>query len=176
MNPKHNQWCNSAHTHAHTHTHTQNVVMTSGCSGALEMSITALSEPGQNILIPSPGFGLYTCLAGARGLDCRLYRLVVSGWGREVGVHSEREPLSSGVNQNSSLWKYGSLIYRTHFCNRTPHFIRTPSITFFQDTSLYQNTLTNVQSANIIFSTHTYTHTYSLTDCGRWIWRTWRAR
>lgn len=58
--------------------------MTSACSGALEMSITVLTDPDQNILIPSPGFGLYNCLGGARGLDCRPYRLVVGEGGRGV--------------------------------------------------------------------------------------------
>ena len=59
--------------------HIQDVVMTSACSSALELSIEVLTMPGQNILVPSPGFGLYTCLGGAHELDCRLYRLLVSG-------------------------------------------------------------------------------------------------
>ena len=42
------------------------------------MCIEVLCEPGQNILIPSPGFRLYKCLCEARGVEVRLYRLMVS--------------------------------------------------------------------------------------------------
>ena len=51
--------------------------MTNACSGALETCLTVLTEPGQNILVPSPGFGLYSCLAGSRGIKCHFYRLQV---------------------------------------------------------------------------------------------------
>ena len=52
--------------------------MTNACSGALEMCVAVLTEPGQNILIPDPGFGLYGCLAGAHCLHCHFYKLQVS--------------------------------------------------------------------------------------------------
>ena len=42
------------------------------------MCIEVLCDAGQNILIPSPGFGLYKCLCEARGVEVRLYRLIVS--------------------------------------------------------------------------------------------------
>ena len=51
--------------------------MTSACSGALEISLSALSNPGQNILVPKPGFPLYRCLIDARGVETRYYRLKV---------------------------------------------------------------------------------------------------
>jgi len=52
--------------------------MSCGCSGALDMCITALGNPGQNILIPRPGFGLYSCLSVPRGVQARHYNLMVS--------------------------------------------------------------------------------------------------
>ena len=52
--------------------------MTNACSGAVNMCIEVLCDAGQNILIPSPGFGLYKCLCEARGIEVRLYRLMVS--------------------------------------------------------------------------------------------------
>jgi len=56
----------------------QDVVMASACSGALEMSLTVLANPGQNVIMPSPGFGVYQCHAEARGVEMRFYKLVVS--------------------------------------------------------------------------------------------------
>ena len=56
----------------------QDVIMTNACSGAVNMCIEVLCDTGQNILIPSPGFGLYKCLCEARGIEVRLYRLMVS--------------------------------------------------------------------------------------------------
>ena len=52
--------------------------MACGCSGALDMCITALGNDGQNILIPRPGFGLYSCLSVPRGVEGRYYNLLVS--------------------------------------------------------------------------------------------------
>ena len=52
--------------------------MTWGCAGALDMCITTLGNDGQNILIPRPGFGLYSCLSKPRGIEARHYNLRVS--------------------------------------------------------------------------------------------------
>ena len=42
------------------------------------MCITALGNDGENILIPRPGFGLYSCLSVPRGVEARQYNLLVS--------------------------------------------------------------------------------------------------
>ena len=42
------------------------------------MSLAVLANPGQNVIMPSPGFGVYQCLAEARGVEMRFYKLVVS--------------------------------------------------------------------------------------------------
>ena len=52
--------------------------MTNACSGAINICIEALCDAGQNVLLPSPGFGLYNCLCEARGTEVRHYRLMVS--------------------------------------------------------------------------------------------------
>ncbi len=52
--------------------------MTSSCSGALEIVIGTLSNAGQNILSPSPGFALFRCLLGAKQVEERLYKTLVS--------------------------------------------------------------------------------------------------
>lgn len=40
------------------------------------MSIAALAGPGQNILIPRPGFSIYKTLAEGFGIECRPYPLI----------------------------------------------------------------------------------------------------
>ncbi|GFS03954.1 tyrosine aminotransferase [Elysia marginata] len=52
------------------------VVLTSGCSGALEMAIACLADPGQNILIPRPGFSLYKTVAVSLGIHVKHYDLL----------------------------------------------------------------------------------------------------
>lgn len=55
----------------------QDIVLASGCSGALDLCISCLAEAGQNILIPRPGFSLYKTLAESLGVQVRHYDLLV---------------------------------------------------------------------------------------------------
>ena len=55
--------------------------MTSSAAGALDISISVFTNPGQNILVPKPGFAIFRCLALARGVQCKLYPLLVGGAG-----------------------------------------------------------------------------------------------
>lgn len=52
------------------------VVVASGCSGALEMAIGALCSPGQTILLPQPGFSLYRTLCDNKRIRVLYYRLL----------------------------------------------------------------------------------------------------
>ncbi|KCV70535.1 tyrosine aminotransferase [Fonticula alba] len=52
------------------------VIIASGCSGAIELAISAMADEGQNILLPRPGFSLYQTIAEARGVEVRHYDLV----------------------------------------------------------------------------------------------------
>lgn len=56
----------------------QDVIITSGCSGALDMCIGVLCNEGDNILLPRPGFSLYQTLADSKGIEVRYYDLLVS--------------------------------------------------------------------------------------------------
>lgn len=49
------------------------IVLGSGCSGALEIAIVALANPGDNILLPQPAFSLYQTIAESRGIEVRNY-------------------------------------------------------------------------------------------------------
>ncbi|XP_065913498.1 tyrosine aminotransferase-like isoform X2 [Dysidea avara] len=51
------------------------IIITCGCSGALDSCFTVLGEPGQNILVPVPVYPLDSCVAASRGLTIKCYQL-----------------------------------------------------------------------------------------------------
>lgn len=51
------------------------VILASGASHALQMAIEAIAGPGDNILIPHPGFPLYATLCRPHAIEDRGYRL-----------------------------------------------------------------------------------------------------
>ncbi|KAF9170856.1 hypothetical protein BGZ80_000197 [Entomortierella chlamydospora] len=54
----------------------QDVIVTSGCSGAIDMCIGVLCNEGDNILLPRPGFSLYQTVADSKGVEVRYYDLL----------------------------------------------------------------------------------------------------
>ena len=54
----------------------EDVILACGCSGAIELAIDVLADSGDNILVPRPGFSLYKCLCGSKGVETRLYGLI----------------------------------------------------------------------------------------------------
>jgi len=54
----------------------QDVVIASGCSGALEIAIKGLVSEGEKLLIPRPGFAIYETLAVANGIQVGHYPLL----------------------------------------------------------------------------------------------------
>ncbi|EDV29819.1 Tyrosine aminotransferase [Trichoplax sp. H2] len=52
------------------------VILTSGCSGAIEIALTGLVNAGDNILSPMPGFALYSTLLKGLHIDVKLYKLM----------------------------------------------------------------------------------------------------
>ncbi|ETE68168.1 Tyrosine aminotransferase [Ophiophagus hannah] len=52
------------------------VILTSGCSQAIELALAVLANPGQNILVPRPGFSLYKTLAHSMGIEVKFYNLL----------------------------------------------------------------------------------------------------
>lgn len=55
----------------------QDVVLACGCSGALELALDVLLNPGDNVLLPKPGFSIYQTLSISRGHEVRHYNLLV---------------------------------------------------------------------------------------------------
>jgi tyrosine aminotransferase len=58
----------------HSKLEADDVIIASGCSGALDLAIGALASAGQNILMPAPGFSLYKTLASSKGVETKSYR------------------------------------------------------------------------------------------------------
>jgi tyrosine aminotransferase len=57
------------------------VVLCSGCSSCLDLAISAMADPGQNILVPRPGFPIYKTLAHGLGIATKEYDLLPDlGW------------------------------------------------------------------------------------------------
>ncbi|XP_078112317.1 tyrosine aminotransferase isoform X2 [Sander vitreus] len=54
----------------------EDVILTSGCSQAIDLAISVLCNPGDNILVPCPGFSLYKTLAVSMGIKVKLYNLL----------------------------------------------------------------------------------------------------
>lgn len=52
------------------------VIITVGCSQAIEFCIAALATPGSNILLPRPGFPLYETFCSYMGIKVRYYDLL----------------------------------------------------------------------------------------------------
>ena len=53
----------------------EDVVLTHGCTGALDMAIKWTCRPGDSILLPRPGFPLYASLASMHGVQVVYYDL-----------------------------------------------------------------------------------------------------
>jgi len=53
----------------------KDVLLTSGCSHALEMAFAVLANEGQNVLLPKPGFSLYKTVCDSKGIEVRMYDL-----------------------------------------------------------------------------------------------------
>ncbi|RLN96464.1 hypothetical protein BBJ28_00010022 [Nothophytophthora sp. Chile5] len=53
------------------------IIVGSGCSGAIEIALRGLLNPGDNILLPKPGFPLYQAICEAHQIQCKFYNLMV---------------------------------------------------------------------------------------------------
>ena len=61
------------------------VVVTNGASEAIELALTALLEPGERVLVPSPGYPLYNAVAARLGVQSVPYSLDEDkGWSLDL--------------------------------------------------------------------------------------------
>jgi len=103
----------------------------SGCSGSLELVLTALLDPGTSILVPQPGFPLYEVIAESHGASVVHYRLDPNrNW--EIDLEHLEEIMSDstasgtirGILINNPSNPTGAVFSRQHlqdivtFCNQ----------------------------------------------------------
>ncbi len=74
----------------------EDVVLCSGCSCALDLCISALANAGDNILIPRPGFSLYSTLAVGLGIEVKEYDLIP-----EKSWEADLDHMASLVDENT---------------------------------------------------------------------------
>lgn len=63
------------HSYPERTLHPDHVVVANGCSGALELALTALLDEETILLVPQPGFPLYQVIAESHGASVRHYHL-----------------------------------------------------------------------------------------------------
>jgi len=73
------------------------VILCSGCSCALDIAISTMADAGQNILIPRPGFPIYTTLSAGQEIETREYNLLPNkDW------EADLDHMESLIDQNTA--------------------------------------------------------------------------
>jgi len=94
----------------------KDVVITSGCSGALDVCITALCEEGSTLLVPRPGFPLYITLAEALGVKTKFYDLDPErNWEVDLAhLEAQIDASTAAILVNNPSNPCGSVFSRQH--------------------------------------------------------------
>jgi tyrosine aminotransferase len=104
------------YTHPNAPLAPKDVIITSGCSGALEMVFSALAHPGQTILLPQPGFSLYRTICDNKGISVKYYHLLPDqNWEADLShVESLLDETVVGWLINNPSNPCGSVYSRDH--------------------------------------------------------------
>lgn len=92
------------------------ILLTSGCSQAIDLCITCLANPGDNILIPRPGFSIYKTLAGTLGINVKYYDLLEeTGWECDLdGLVNQIDERTVAIIVNNPSNPCGSVFSKKH--------------------------------------------------------------
>jgi len=95
------------------------ILLTNGCSQALDLCITCLANPGDNILIPRPGFSIYKTLAGTLGINVKYYDHVEqNNWEIDVkGMESQIDERTVSIIVNNPSNPCGSVCSKKNLQN-----------------------------------------------------------
>lgn len=102
------------------------VILTNGATEAIEMVMTALLEPGDELLVPSPGYPLYGAVAAKIGAACVPYRLnPKAGWAPDMasleaacGPRSKALLVINPGNPTGAVWNREAVAELTAFAAR----------------------------------------------------------
>ncbi|XP_011672090.2 tyrosine aminotransferase [Strongylocentrotus purpuratus] len=94
----------------------EDVILTCGCSGALDLAIGVLADAGQNILVPRPGFALYATLAGSYDIEYRFYELMpCKSWEVDLeNLESQIDEKTACIIVNNPSNPCGSVFSKEH--------------------------------------------------------------
>ncbi|XP_014676018.1 PREDICTED: tyrosine aminotransferase-like [Priapulus caudatus] len=94
----------------------KDVIMTGGCSHALDLCIQVIANRGQNILVPKPGFSIYKTLANSLGIHCKYYSLLPDkDWQVDLeDLESQIDGLTAAIVVNNPSNPCGSVFTRRH--------------------------------------------------------------
>jgi tyrosine aminotransferase len=94
------------------------VCLTNGCSGALEIAIKTLCSEGDNILLPRPGFPLYETIARSNGIEVRTYDLLSEKeWEADIqSIKSQIDSKTCAILVNNPSNPCGSVFSEAHIC------------------------------------------------------------
>ncbi|CAH0474639.1 unnamed protein product [Peronospora belbahrii] len=92
------------------------IIIASGCSGAIEIALQGFLNPGDNILLPKPGFPLYQALCEAHKIECRFYNLMPEkNWEADLEhMQSLVEDNTKAILVNNPSNPCGSVYSKTH--------------------------------------------------------------
>ena len=96
----------------------ENIILTCGCSQALDLAISVLADPGkQHILLPRPGFSLYRSLCASKGIHTKYYDLLPNNrWQADIAMLKEQivEGETAALLVNNPSNPCGSNFSREH--------------------------------------------------------------
>ncbi|CAG2176008.1 unnamed protein product [Oppiella nova] len=94
----------------------KDVILTSGCSHALDLCMTVLTNPGSNILVPRPGFSLYETLSALIDVQIRHYELLPhKNWEIDLNdLDSKIDGNTAAIIYNNPSNPCGSVFSRQH--------------------------------------------------------------
>jgi tyrosine aminotransferase len=95
------------------------ILLTNGCSQAIDLCITCLANPGDNILIPRPGFSIYKTLAGTLGINVKYYDLLEeNNWECDLdGLINQIDDKTKTIVINNPSNPCGSVFSKKHLQN-----------------------------------------------------------
>ncbi|NUM36443.1 MAG: aminotransferase class I/II-fold pyridoxal phosphate-dependent enzyme [Candidatus Brocadiae bacterium] len=104
----------------------QDVFVSYGASEAIEICLTALADPGDNVILPSPGYPLYSALNSKLGIESRYYRLnEADNWQPDVeDICNKIDQKTKGIvlinpnNPTGSLYSKEVLVKIIEIANR----------------------------------------------------------